>query len=75
MSQKNINLNGILVRLKKIDDTDYVSLQDIANGYSPEDSKFLIRNWMRNADTIDYLVPERKLLTTYSSISYRGFSI
>ena len=55
MPQKKLNLNGILVRLQKIDEKDYVSLQDIAKGYNSEDSYALIRNWMRNADTIEYL--------------------
>lgn len=55
MMEKSINLNGILVRLQKIDESDYVSLQDIANGYNAEDSRHLIRNWMRATDTIEYL--------------------
>lgn len=55
MIKQSINLNGTLVRLKKIDDSDYVSLQDIANGYDSEDSRHLIRNWMRASDTIEYL--------------------
>lgn len=55
MADKSINLNGILVRLQKINDSDYVSLQDIANGYNSQDSRHLIRNWMRATDTIEYL--------------------
>ena len=55
MPQKKLNLNGILVRLQKIDKTDYVSLQDIAKGYNPEDSRYLVKNWLRTFDTIEYL--------------------
>ena len=36
MAQKKLNLNGVLVRLSKINDTDYVSLQDIAKGHSED---------------------------------------
>jgi len=55
MADKDFNLNGILVRRKKINETDYVSLQDIAKGYKPDESRYLIRNWMKTADTIEYL--------------------
>lgn len=55
MAERSINLNGVLVRLKKIENEDYVSLQDIAKGYNPEDSRHLIRNWMRTIETIEYL--------------------
>ena len=55
MANGNINLNGVLVRLAKINDKDFVSLQDIAKGYKPEESRYLIRNWMKALDTIEYL--------------------
>lgn len=55
MADSSFNLNGVLVRRKKINEIDYVSLQDIAKGYKPEESRYLIRNWMKNADTIEYL--------------------
>ena len=40
---------------KVINDEDYVSLTDIAKKVDPEEPRFVIRNWMRNKDTIDYL--------------------
>ena len=55
MADNSLDLSGVLVQLKKIDDADYVSLQDIANGYNAEDSRHLIRNWMRTTETIEYL--------------------
>jgi len=54
MSGKGLNLNGVLVRLKKVDDIDYVSLQDIAKGYS-DDWQGLIKGWIRRKETIEYL--------------------
>lgn len=35
MTKQNINLNGVMVRLRQIEKHYYVSLQDIAKGYSP----------------------------------------
>ena len=55
MADSSFDLNGVLVRRKKINEIDYVSLQDIAKGYKPDESRYLIRNWMKTADTIEYL--------------------
>lgn len=52
---EHLNINGVLVRLKKIDNKDYVSLQDIAKGYNPKADRSVISNWMRNYETIEYL--------------------
>jgi len=54
MAENGLNLNRVLVRLKKVDDTDYVSLQDIAKGYS-EHWHGLINDWIRTAETIEYM--------------------
>lgn len=54
MAHRNLNLNGVLVRLSKVNKADYVSLQDIAKGYS-EDWYGLINDWIKNAETIEYL--------------------
>ena len=55
MANRNINLNGVLVRLAKINEKDFVSLQDIAKGYNPKNHRMLIGNWMRQKPTIEYL--------------------
>jgi len=54
MAQRKLNLNGVLVRLSKINETDYVSLQDIAKGYN-KDWHGLVNDWIRTAETIEYL--------------------
>jgi len=54
MAKESININGVLVRLKKINDADYVSLQDIAKGYTA-DWHGLINRWIRRKETIEYL--------------------
>ncbi len=35
--------------------SEYISLTDIAKYQKIEDTRFIIRNWMRNRDTIEYL--------------------
>ena len=44
MPKQNINLNGVMVRLRQIERHYYVSLQDIAKGYSPDDWYGLIND-------------------------------
>ncbi|MFK7983700.1 MAG: KilA-N domain-containing protein [Saprospiraceae bacterium] len=54
MAKQKINVNGIEVRIKKEKDTDYISLTDIAKRSSDE-PRFIIRNWLRNSNTVKYL--------------------
>ena len=53
MSDKKIKVNGILVRLSKVKDENYVSLTDIATKYGKPN--VLISNWLRNRNTLEYL--------------------
>ena len=53
MAKKELNVNGVLVRLAHIHDKDYVSITDIARNFGePSD---LIKNWIRTRSTIEYL--------------------
>lgn len=38
-----------------INKDDYFSLTDIAKYKNPEDPRFVIQNWMRRIDTIQYM--------------------
>lgn len=49
-----INANGKEITLLA-NDTDYVSLTDIAKYLDPENPRFIIQNWMRNRNTIEFL--------------------
>lgn len=55
----NLIVQGIEIRVKQIDEKDYISLTDIANHFGnskdPEGARFLISNWMRNRDIFEYL--------------------
>lgn len=43
------------INTKIINKEDYVSLTDIAKKVNEDEPRFVIQNWMRNKDTIDYL--------------------
>ena len=43
------------INTKIINQEDYVSLTDIAKKVNEDEPRFVIQNWMRNKDTIDYL--------------------
>lgn len=43
------------INTKVINEQDYVSLTDIATKVNEDEPRFVIQNWMRNKDTIDYL--------------------
>ncbi|MVX59184.1 KilA-N domain-containing protein [Streptococcus danieliae] len=49
-----INANGKEITLLA-NDTDYISLTDIAKYLDPENPRFIIQNWMRNRNTIEFL--------------------
>ena len=58
MAKKKINVKGVEIRLLK-DNSDYICLTDIANGFEDEEDTrnkdFLILNWLRNGNTIVFL--------------------
>ena len=59
-SQKEEYMNKLQVleyeiNTKVINEEDYVSLTDIAKKVNGDEPRFVIQNWMRNKDTIDYL--------------------
>jgi hypothetical protein len=52
---KKIEVLSREVRLAGVNDHDYVCLTDIARYKNPEASDDLIRNWLRNRNTIEFL--------------------
>lgn len=51
---KNIEVQGLAIAYKKINDDDYISLTDLAR-YKTDDTSLVIGHWMRTRNTIDYL--------------------
>jgi len=44
-----------IVRVRRIENDDYISLTDIAKYRDAEDPRFIIQNWMRTRFTLEYL--------------------
>lgn len=54
MAKQKITVNGLEVRIKRENGNDYISLTDIAKR-STDEPRFVIRSWMKNTNTIEYL--------------------
>ena len=52
--KNNIEVQGITISITQIDNSDYISLTDIAHAKSDE-PKEVISNWMRLKNSIQYL--------------------
>ncbi|MEM7375406.1 MAG: hypothetical protein AAF587_42820 [Bacteroidota bacterium] len=51
----SINILGLEIRIKQINQEDFISLTDIAKRRSGQRSREVIRNWLRNNSTILFL--------------------
>jgi len=54
MSKRTIEINGLKINIEKVNNSDFVSITDIAKQVE-EEPKFTIRNWMRNSNTLEFL--------------------
>ncbi|MCK5827658.1 KilA-N domain-containing protein [Candidatus Bipolaricaulota bacterium] len=62
------------VSVRVIDETDYISLTDIARHRNPQHSDDLIRNWLRNRNTIEFLgIWERLNNPNFKPVEFDGF--
>ena len=52
---QKLSVLGAEILIKKIDQDDFLNLTDIAKYKDPEGADFVIQNWMRNKNTIEYL--------------------
>jgi hypothetical protein len=53
--KSTIQVKGTYVTLLKKDDQDYISLTDIARSKNTSNTDDLIRNWIRNRNTLEFL--------------------
>ena len=51
----NINVDELAIMVKEINQTDYLSLTDIARYSNPDEPKDVIKNWLRLRSTIEFL--------------------
>ncbi len=61
MSKKKIEVQGLEIRIESIEQKDYVSLTDIAKQSSKAKPANLIQNWMKNSNTLRYLITWEKV--------------
>jgi len=52
---KRISVQNTLISLTSVNDMDYISLTDIARVRNPDEPKDVVKNWLRNRSTIEYL--------------------
>lgn len=70
---QKINVKETTISIVKFDETDYISLTDIARFKSKEPNT-VIGNWMRNRNTIEYLgIWETLYNPNFKPIEFEGF--
>ena len=55
MKEKEIKVLDENISFYKINQENYISLTDIAKKKNPKEPRFVIINWLRNRNTIEYL--------------------
>jgi hypothetical protein len=54
-TNKMIKVEGINIGIKEIDSKKYISLTDIAKKKNSEEPRFVIINWLKNRNTVEFL--------------------
>ena len=71
---KKINTQGLQVYTFQQNESDYISLTDIARYKDSERTDYLIQNWMRTSDTIEFLgIWEKINNPNFKPIEFDGF--
>ena len=55
MAKKKIEVQGLSIRIEPIEESDYVSLTDIAKKNSKREPNSVVISWLRNQSTISFL--------------------
>ena len=51
--KKNIEVQGLIISITQIDNSEYISLTDIARHKDKTNTDDVIKNWLRNRNTIE----------------------
>jgi len=76
MSKKNkkIEVKGTVVTVSENSAQDYISLTDIARYKDAKRTDYIIQNWLRNRNTIEFLgIWERLNNPDFNPIEFEGF--
>ena len=68
MKQNKIMVQNIDITLTKINNEDFISLTDIARSKNSDEPKDVVKNWLRNKNTIEFL----GLWETINNESFKG---
>ncbi len=55
MKNKKLLVKSTNISIKQIDKVDFISLTDIAKSKNPDEPKDVVKNWLRNRTTIEFL--------------------
>ena len=70
---QKVNVKDTSVSVIKYDETDFISLTDIAK-FKSEEPNVVIANWLRNRNTIEYLgIWETLYNTDFNPLEFEGF--
>ncbi|MBI5741019.1 MAG: KilA-N domain-containing protein [Nitrospirae bacterium] len=71
---KNIEVKGTNVRILTKEESDYISLTDIAHYKEPDRTDHVIQNWMRNRNTVEFLgIWEQLNNPNFKPLEFEGF--
>jgi len=71
---KNIEVKGTNVRILATEESDYISLTDIAHYKEPGRTDHVIQNWMRNRNTVEFLgIWEQLNNPNFKPLEFEGF--
>lgn len=55
MKKNQLSVQGTIISVKEQEKIDFISLTDIARAKNPDEPKDVVKNWLRNKNTIEYL--------------------
>jgi hypothetical protein len=69
-----IEVKGTIVTIDSKDHDDYICITDIARYKDPNRTDYIIQNWLRNRNTIEFLgIWERLNNPVFKPIEFEGF--
>ena len=73
---KKLVVQDTLVSLTRVNDDDYISLTDIARVRNPDEPKDVVKNWLRNRATVEYLGLWEKINNTaFKGVEFDSFRL
>ncbi len=73
IKSKTINVKGTEVKIFQSNEEDFISLSSIARYRDPERSDYIVQNWMRNRNTIEFIgLWEQLHNPEFNSIEFDG---